>query len=176
MSATLNPIVTVTSDGRKGADFVCTLTKSGWRVSSLAEDILHNPEFDESVTNGVTYRLVVIKSDDKFSIKNRTTLEILEEGRRRRYRVAPAEVALLLREKLSNAKLKKLGFTWLVLMHKPIRDFHGLGDPSWLTISCDRNDKHHLLTTLAYSSSKWCSNTVGFVCLAPEEAGEVNGN
>ena len=112
-SQTVKVLWTVTSDGTDAT----MLEAIGRKVSSWAKDVMSKSEF--VVTKGKTYRLVVIRGDEFATDAERTTANIRAEAVRRRYLEPPAEVAVLLRKKFTQ---EQLGFSYVVVMHKPITD------------------------------------------------------
>jgi hypothetical protein len=155
--------LTVTSDGRKGKDFIRTLLQKDWRISGWAKDVLGKKAFDISVTNGVTYDLVIIKGEE-FEDDGRITSKIREEAVRRGYLTPPAEVAPLLREKLSDEEIERMGLLWLVVMHDPIKDSGG--GPDLLGVS--RDDDGRWLDADYDKPGSWWGRGGGFVFLAPQ--------
>ena len=90
------------------------------------------------VTNGKTYRLIIIRGDEFATDAERTTSNIRAEAARRHYLEPPAEVAALLRKRYTQ---EELAFSYVVVMHKPITDSNGVpillelgrdGDGEWL--------------------------------------------
>ncbi len=155
-SQTVKVLWTVTSDGTNAA----VLEAVGRKVSSWAKDVMSKPQF--VVTNGKTYRLVVIRGDEFATDAERTTANICAEAVRRRYLEPPAEVAALLRKKFTQ---EELGFPYVVVMHKPITDSDGYprllalrrgGYGEWLDVRYDNPDE------------RWRREDV-FVFLAPQD-------
>lgn len=155
--------LTVTSDGRKGKDFIRTLLQKDWRISDWAKDVMSKKAFDASVTDGTTYNLVVIKGEE-FKDSERYTSNIREEAARRGYLTPPAEVAPLLREKLSDEEIERMGLWWLVVMHDPIKDSDGY--PDLLNVARD-DEGRWLDADCVYPDGRWLRE-FGFVFLAPQ--------
>jgi len=146
---------TVTSDGAG----VAALESAGRKVSHWAKDVMSKPEY--VVTNGKTYRLVIIRGDEFATDAERTTANIRVEAARRHYLEPPAEVAVLLRKKYTQ---EELGFPYVVVMHKPITDSRG--DPELLALH--RNgDGEWLVVWYAFPGKQWNRGFV-FVFLAPQ--------
>jgi len=120
----------VTSNGKTGPEWIEYLESKGFRLSKWAKDVLLSPEFKP--TNGVTYRIVVLKGT-LFTDSNRITRKIREEAERRKLEKPPAEVACLIRNAFSDEELVAMGLWWLVVFHEPIKDSDG--DPYLLAAS-----------------------------------------
>lgn len=114
---------------------------SNYNVGSRASGLLPKVTF----TDGVEYEIVIIKGEE-FSDDKRTTKNIHAEAKKRGYLIPPAEVTLLLREKLSDKDIEEMGLWGLVTMHEPIKDSGGgprllgasrRGDGRWLRADWD---------------------------------------
>ena len=155
-SQTVKVLWTVTSDGTDAT----MLEAIGRKVSFWAKDVMSKSEF--VVTKGKTYRLVVIRGDEFATDAERTTANIRAEAVRRRYLEPPAEVAVLLRKKFTQ---EQLGFSYVVVMHKPITDLYRY--PRLLVLR--RNaDGEWLDAWFGNPDRQWSRENV-FVFLAPQD-------
>lgn len=150
--------LTVTSNGRTGAQFVSDLERQKFDVGSQAQEILMNSEFVP--INGTVYNLVVINGDE-FDDNERTTEKIcLTVAAERGYRQPSMEVAPLLRARYSKQDFERMGFEKLVVMHSP---FVINSTPLLLTVCSEHGELY------AYNGEpnrRWSRKT-GFVFLAP---------
>jgi len=130
----------VTSDGTTGEEWISHLESKGFRVSDYAKSVLRSKSFKP--TSGITYEIAVLKGE-LFSDNERITKNIRKEAKNRKFSTPNAEVACLIREKLSDKELEAMGLYWIVAMHEPIKDSDG--DPALL--SANRNDDGSWLDT-----------------------------
>ncbi|MEX2436712.1 MAG: hypothetical protein WD471_00935 [Candidatus Paceibacterota bacterium] len=158
-----NILPTVTSNGKTGQQWIETLEKESFNVSDWAKNILQKDDFNNQVTEDVTYHPVLIKGDE-FSDKERITKNIRAEAKRRGYITPPPELAPILRQSVSDEDIKNLDLNWLVVMHEPIIGFDG--DPNLLDL--DRVDGGHWLRARwGDPGARWVRG-FGFVFLAPQ--------
>jgi hypothetical protein len=129
----------VISDGTPGPQWIERLEKKGFRLSKLAKDVLLSPDFKP--TNGVTYRIAVLKGS-LFTDNNRITKKIRADADRRKLEKPNAEIACLIWENFSDEEIEAMGLWWIVVMHEPIKDSGGNpyllyasrdGDGRWLS-------------------------------------------
>lgn len=109
----------VTSDGTTGPEWIRRLEDKGLRVSDYAKILLKSTDFKS--TSGVTIEVVVLKGE-LFSDDDRITENIREEAKKRNLSTPNAEVACLIREKLTDDEIKDMGLWWIVTMHEPIKE------------------------------------------------------
>lgn len=134
------------SDGTSGPDWIIRLKEKGFCVSDFAEGLLRSPDFNP--TNGESYDIVILKGKlwDNNSIfkkifwgKSWTTERICAEANRRKLIRSNAEIACLMREKLSDEELEAMGLQCIIAMHEPInalRHFSNLNPiPNLLAVS-----------------------------------------
>lgn len=112
----------VTSDGTTGPQWIKRLEKRRFKLSKWAKDVLLSPDFKP--TNGVTYRIAVLKGT-LFTDSDRITRKIRAEADRRKLEKPNAEVACLIREMLSDEDIEAMGLWWIVVFHEPIKDSDG---------------------------------------------------
>lgn len=153
--------ITVVSDGLTGEQSISRLEAVKYNLGDEAKFLMRSKDY--IVTNGVVYRVGIIK-DSEFDDASRTTENICKEAMRRCWIEPPAELARLLREKLSDEDLEKMGFVWLIVVHKTIAASDGY--PNLLGL--DRRGAGRKLNT-AYSipGRRW-SREYGFAFLVPQ--------
>ncbi len=151
----------VTADGRTGEQFIGALTTANYNIGDYAKQVMRKPEF--VTTNGVTYKLVVIKGDE-FEDNDRITSKIREEAESRGYLTPPAEVAPLLRESVSDEDLEVMGLYALIVMHEPITASGG----SPRVLGVDRIDEGRWLRACYGGADGGWSREDGFVFLVPQ--------
>jgi len=131
------------SDGATGAQWIERLEKQGFKLRKYAKELLLSKEFKP--TTGVTYEIAVLKGNC-FTDENRITKKIRNEAAKRKFSTPNAEIACLIRETFSDKEIEKMGLSWIVTMHKPIKDSYGDlslfsayrdGDDSWLNTFYD---------------------------------------
>ncbi len=120
----------VTSDGTTGEEWISRLESKSFHVSHYAKTVLNSKSFKP--TSGITYEVAVLKGEI-FSDNNRITKNIRKEAKNRKLSTPNAEVACLIREKISDKELEAMGLSWIVAMHEPIKD--SVGDPRLFSAS-----------------------------------------
>ncbi len=114
--------ITVTSDGKTGAEWVAHFEKKGIRLTKYAKSFLLSDDFKP--TKGVTYRIAILKGM-LFSDSDRVTKKIRAEADRRNLGKPNAEVGCLIRDNFSDDEIEAMGLIWIVAMHEPIEDSDG---------------------------------------------------
>jgi len=112
----------LTSDGTSGKRWVSCLKNKNCRFGDFAESVLRSKSFKP--TNGITYEIAVIGAN-LFGNINLSDQIINDEAKNRGYMVPNPEISCLIREKLSDDKIKEMGFERIVIMHEPIMDCSG---------------------------------------------------
>lgn len=128
---TKQEIITLKSNGRTGQDWITWFENNKYNVGDYAKGLLLSSDFKP--TKNKTYQAVIIKGKE-LAGNARTTKDIRNKATSRGYITPPAEVACLLRAKLSDGQLEAMGLWYIVTMHEPIKDSDG--DPRLL--SADR--------------------------------------
>ena len=154
--------ITVISDGTTGEKWITSLEKSGIVVSRYAKELLQSKDFIP--TTAVVYKVAIIKGDELSDKQLITIKDIREEVENRGYLTPPVELACLLREKLSNDDLKKMGLRWLITLHKPIVD--SFGGPSLL--GADANVAEPWLDACYGGPARRWVRESGFACVVPQ--------
>jgi hypothetical protein len=133
----------VTSDGTTGEEWITRLENKGLRVSDYAKSVLRSKAFKP--TSGVTTEVAVLKGE-LFADSDRITKKIRSEATSRKLLKPNAEIGCLIRETFSDKEIEAMGLTWIVAMHKPIKDSdgdpgllfaHRNGGGRWLSAYCD---------------------------------------
>lgn len=128
----------VKSDGTTGEEWIVRLEGKRYRVGDYAKSVLRSKDFKP--TNGVTTWVAVIKGE-LFTDENRITKKIRKFAGSMKLFEPNAEVSCLIREMFTDKDLEAMGLTWIITMHKPIKDSGGYlrllraardGDGSWL--------------------------------------------
>jgi len=136
----------VISDGTTGQQWIERLENKVFKLSKWAKELLLSKDFKP--TTGIVYTIAVLKGD-LFTDSNRITKKIRSEAVKRKLVAPNPEVACLIREMFSDAEIKAMGLTWIVTMHKPIKDSAGdlrllntprNDDGSWLSTDCGTSD------------------------------------
>lgn len=145
----------VTSDGTTGDGWIARLENKGFRVDDYAKEVLRSPDFQS--TSGVTTEVAVLRGM-LFEDKERLTTNIRAEAEKRRLSKPSAELACLIREKLADEEIERMGLWYIVAMHEPIKDSSGV--PSLLCAS--RNDGGHRLRVRRGRSDRGWVRGFGF--------------
>jgi hypothetical protein len=144
--------VKVTSNGRKGVEWITYLESKGVRLSKYAQDVLLSSAF--KATNGVTYTLAIIVGT-AYTDSNRVSKNIRADTLKREWLTPHPETACLLQDLLSDAGLEKLGVWWIATMHEPIENSGG----------------HSSVLTWGHNQGRWLSTNWGL----PEHGWNDNG-
>ena len=155
-----NILLSVTSDGTTGPEWISRLEKKGFMVDDYLRGILLSPDFE--TTNGITTRLVTIKGD-AFTDKERTTKNIMTRAEEYGWQAPNAEVACLLRLTLSDEDIKKMGILYLVTMHYPI---YAYDRPCLLALAHSDYGQSFYFYSLALYGNEW-SNHGAFLFALP---------
>ena len=110
------------TDGTTGKEWIARLEKKGNRIGNYARQLLLSSDFKP--TTGKAYTMKVLKGEI-FSDNNRTTKNIREEAKKRKFQTPNPEMACLIRENFTDEELKEMGLVWVVVMHEPIKDADG---------------------------------------------------
>jgi hypothetical protein len=115
-----NPFGTimVVSDGRDGATVIADMKSEKFNIGGDAKFIMRQPTY--VVTNGVVYNVGVIYGWEFKDDSVRTTENIRKEATRRGWITPPAEIAHLLRKKISDEELEKMDIEYLIAMHESL--------------------------------------------------------
>jgi len=167
---TLTLLPPVVSNGQNGMEIFHALKEQKTRLGNNIYEILHSPEFNNSVTKGVTYYSGILRGDE-FDNRSRTTLNAIAEGKRRGGIEHPSEFAALLRFKLSDKYIRDLGFQGLIPMHKPISEWtqNRIMDSHLLCIGADKRKHHTGFHAVLWEHFTFWPSNIGFVFGLTEE-------
>jgi len=112
----------VTSDGKTGEEWINHFDAKGIKIGDYAKGIIRSSAFKP--TNGVVYKVAVMKGE-LFSDDDRISDKIRKEADKRKLKTPPVELVCLIRDKFSDEEIKKMGFLWIIVFHKPIKDSGG---------------------------------------------------
>lgn len=145
----------LTSPNISGTQWITRLENKGFTVGSYAKVLLNT-----IIPTKNTYEYVILKMDkDSY-----TTQEVRDEAKKRGYITPPAELAPLLREKISDEEIEQLGLWWLIVMHEPITD----SDGGPYLLSCRRRGGGRWLRACGGGPTRRWGREYGFVFLAPQ--------
>jgi len=148
----------VMSNGMTGEQWIERLENKGFRVGPYAKQMLLSSDFKP--TCGVMTEVAVLKGT-VFQNNDRTTKKICAEADKRKFTAPNAEVACLIREKLTDKEIAVMGnmmMWYVVVMHEPINDSDG--SPHFLDVNRD-NGGRYLGTHDAWADRRW-DFTCGF--------------
>lgn len=124
--------LTLTALGLSGKDWITRLGKADYRISSYAKDLILTDDFEKARTKkGKKFSIVFVKVADlgKTSV---TTQELKDYAKRKGYELPTPEIALLLRETLTDEAIEEMGIWYVAALHDPIKDSDG--DPRVLRV------------------------------------------
>ncbi len=110
----------ITSDGTTGPDWITRLEKKGYHIHPIAKQILLSRDFKP--TSGVISEVAILKGG-LFEENHRSTELIRNAAKDRKFQTLNAEIACLIREKLTDEEIEAMGLKSVVVMHEPISDF-----------------------------------------------------
>ncbi len=128
---------TVTSNGKSGKEWIKHFESKGIKIGDYASKILLKIKPSKK---GTVTQIAVIKGEF-FSDHNRIMSNIRIEADKRKFEKLNAEVECLIRDMFTDEEIEKMGLSWIVIMHEPIKDSDGdsiflyagrLDDGSWL--------------------------------------------
>ena len=143
------------------------LEAGGHTFSKYGADVLSKPDYDEKhrLEAGKLYKLGLVLGTEIVEDHNRSTVALQNLGRREVGEQAvtglKAELALLIREKFSNAELEAMGLGYIAVLHEPIVDSGGYP----CVLYSLRRDGSRVHALYAPPGSQWRDNGA-FACLA----------
>jgi hypothetical protein len=122
-------LITVTGLGLTGEEWVARMESNQFRVSKWARDILSRSDYNEKhrLEVGVKYTVALVLGKEISRDTERTTADIRQVGSRD-YGASEAlrgELAMLLREAISDEQLERWGIWYIAVLHEPIVDSSG---------------------------------------------------
>lgn len=146
--------------GTSGADWIVRTEDKSNRVSDDAKQLLLSEDFQTTV--GVVYKVVILRVG-LFSDVDRTMCQIRARAKDLNLETPATEMACLIRERISDKALEKMGLWYITVMHEPIRG----NDGGLRLLTVSREDDGNLLDSYyAYPDDKWYDNG-GFAFCAP---------
>lgn len=115
--------MTLTTLGLTGPQWITRLEKNGYRVSSYAKDILNSPEY-KPMEKGQKLEVAFVTVKD-MGKQYATTAEIKAYAAAEGYEIPSPEIALLMREALSDKEIEDMGVWHVAALHEPIKDSDG---------------------------------------------------
>lgn len=123
--------LTLTARGLTGPAWIKQLEKYGYRLGTYATQLLNSPEWEQHRLNkGETITVCITPNKELGLDEYMTTQQIRDYAKGKGYETPKAEVALLIREALSDDEMKELGVWYVTTFHDPIKDADG--DPELL--------------------------------------------
>lgn len=123
----------LTATGLTGAQWIKRLEKGKCEISSYAKDILLSEQFNKYISKkGTKFKVEIVPHKEIFESYG-ATAEIKEWAQEKGYTLPSPEIALLVREALSDAEMEAMGIWYVAALHEPITDRGG--DPSVLSAS-----------------------------------------
>jgi len=159
--------ISVITKGQTGEQFIRSLAEQGVKVGDRARQLLTGRKF--ITTNGVTHELVFMLGSDIGSTRY-TNGGIRSYAQAFGYITPPPEVALYLREMISQDDMKQAGLSGIIVMHEPIADIKG--NPRLLA-ALRRDDGPWLETYPGQPEHKWFFKHHAFVFLSRVIDGET---
>lgn len=119
--------IKLTTLGLSGPKWIARLEKKKYRVSDWAKQLLNSPEYEKHrLKKGETIEVALVKHTDVGI--NPTTKQIQDYAKKQGYGMSTAEVALLIREALSDKQMEDMGIYYISNLHDPIKDSGGRPD------------------------------------------------
>lgn len=117
--------IKLTALGLSGPEWIARLEKKKYRVSDWAKQLLNSPEYEKHrLKKGETIEVALVKHTDVGI--NPTTKQIQDYAKKQGYGMSTAEVALLIREALSDKQMEDMGIYYISNLHDPIKDSGGI--------------------------------------------------
>lgn len=125
---------TVIGTGLTGAEWITRLEMNGYKPNNWARDIITKPDYDKKhrLEAGKEYKVTLVLGAEIRKGSERTTanLKSFASSKFSNHAVAglKGELALLVREKFTNAELEAMGVWYVAVLHEPIIDSGGDAD------------------------------------------------
>lgn len=121
----------LTASGRTGKQWLAHLEKEKYNVSSYAKELILSDDFDKARgKKGTEYEIVIVQPTELALGKYPTTAEIKVYATKQGWTVPTPEIALLVREAVSDKEMEELGGWYITALHDTIADSGG--DPDVL--------------------------------------------
>ncbi len=128
-------LITVTGLGLMGEEWLARFTSTGVKPTKWARDVLTRPDYDAKhrLEPGKQYMVALLFGKKEFDTDvERTTANLQVRGERDygKSEDLRGELALLIREAISDEQLERWGIWYIAVLHETITDSNG--DPSVL--------------------------------------------
>lgn len=142
---------TLTASGRTGKQWLAHLKKNKYNITSYAEQIILSSEFDFARDKkGTPYEVAIVPNREVGTYS--TTAELKAHAAKLGYHIPKPEIALLLREAVSNEAMKEMDVWYIAALHEPIKDAGG--DPSVLC-ACRGDDGRWVRANWGRPGHQW---------------------
>lgn len=155
--------------GLTGPQWIMRLEKDGYRVSSYAKDVLNSPDY-KPMKKGVQVELAFVSVKD-MGKEWATTAEIQAYAASKGYEMPTPEIALLVREAMSDADMEALGVWYVAVLHAPIKDADG--DPR--VLNADRGGGGRWVSACWGGPGRRWAARGAFAFLVPASSTETSG-
>jgi len=139
----------LTTLGLSGPQWIKRLEKKGYKISDYAKYIILSVDFKKArLKKGIEVNVNFVTVRD-LGKERATTQEIKDYARTQGYEIPTPEIALLLREAVSDEDIEALGGWYVAALHEPIKDSDGDpnvlfadrdGEGRWVNAGWDRPD------------------------------------
>lgn len=124
-------LVTVTGLGLTGEEWLIRLEGAGSKPTKWARDILTRPDYNDKhrLEPGKQYTVALVFGKKEFTTDTERTTANLRKRGERDYGKSDnlrGELALLLREAISDEQLERWGIDYIAVLHEPIVDSGGV--------------------------------------------------
>ena len=151
----------VTGSGLHSEKWPERLKGGGHELTKWAKDVLSKPDYNKNhlLKAGKVYKLGLVFGTEFANDPERSTANVQAFARRELGEQATGpelkgELALLIREKFTNAELEVLGLLYIAVLHSPIVDSDG--DPR--VLYAGRNDGSYVFAYYVFPESQWGGN------------------
>lgn len=111
--------------GLSGKDWIMRLEKGKYQISSYARDLILSKEFEAArPKKGQMLDIQFVKVKD-LGKSSATTKELKDYAKEKGWAVPTPEVALLIREAMSDKQMEEMGIWYIAALHDPIKDSDG---------------------------------------------------
>lgn len=116
--------ITITGTGLTGKQWITRLWERNYKVSKWAKEIILSPEFDKQrLKKGEEQTITFVKHSE---VGNSPTTEGIQlYAKAKGYGTPSPELALLIREQVSDEEMEAMGLWYIVSLHDPIKDSGG---------------------------------------------------
>lgn len=134
-------LITVTGLGLTGEEWLARLDAAGFKPTKRARDVLTRPDYNEKhrLESGKQYTVALMFGKKEFATDTeRTTANLRARGERDygKFDDLRGELALLIREAISDGQLERWDIYYIAVLHEPILDSGG----SSRVLVSDRDD------------------------------------